>query len=53
MKNIYNDLHNAMNQKIWFEIMYQLSFQLPLKATYKYGSYFNDPIIALQIKAQK
>ena len=52
MKNIYNDLHNVMGSKIWFEIMYQISFQLPMKVTHDYGMRFVRSLASLQIKAQ-
>ena len=53
MKNIYNDLHNVMGSKIWFEIMYQISFQLPMKVTHDYGMRFVTSFVPLQIKTQK
>jgi hypothetical protein len=53
MKNIYGGLHNAMDKKIWFELMYQITFQLPLKASYDYGLRFVTSFAPLQIKAQK
>ena len=41
-----------MGSKIWFEIMYQISFQLPMKVTHDYGMRFVTSFVPLQIKAQ-